>query len=159
MPAKSPVTSLQEVVDAVGVYPPDAYLFVQQGLSHTVEKIHGKKIHEEGINPDNIDAEPADPPVSHHISGRDLCYGLREVALQRWGLLARTVLERWNITTTLDFGRIVFAMVDHQLMQKTEDDTLADFRQVYDFSTALESDYRISDSSCKKPAKPAESKP
>jgi uncharacterized repeat protein (TIGR04138 family) len=129
MPPKSPAKSLQEVVDDVGVYPADAYLFVQQGLSYTVDKLHG-----------NV----TEPSASHHISGRDLCYGLRDVALERWGLLARTVLERWNITTTLDFGRIVFAMVEHQLMHKTEEDNLHDFRQVYDFHTALERDYRIS---------------
>ncbi len=73
--------------------------------------------------------------------------GLREFALARWGLLARTVLARWNITSTLDFGRIVFAMVEHQLLQKTDDDSLADFRQVYEFRSALELDYQISESS------------
>jgi uncharacterized repeat protein (TIGR04138 family) len=128
MPAKRPAPTLQEVVDSVGVYPADAYIFVQQGLSYTVEKIHG---------------EVPEPNASHHISGRDLCLGLREVALDRWGYLARTVLQRWNITSTLDFGRIVFAMVEHQLMQKTEQDQLNDFRQVYDFHTAFECGYRI----------------
>jgi uncharacterized repeat protein (TIGR04138 family) len=143
MPEKRPVSSLQEVVDAVGVYPADAYLFVQQGLSYTVEKIHG---------------QVPEPNASHHISGRDLCLGLRDVALDRWGLLARTVLERWNITTTLDFGRIVFAMVEHQLMQKTEHDQLHDFRQVYDFQAALESSYRIATPAEPARAKKAESK-
>jgi uncharacterized repeat protein (TIGR04138 family) len=128
VPSKHPANSLQEVVDAVGVYPMDAYLFVQQGLSYAVEKIHG---------------EVAEPTANHHISGRDLCLGLRDVALERWGLLARTVLQRWNITTTLDFGRIVFAMIEHNYMQKTDQDRLDDFRQVYDFRTELESGYRI----------------
>jgi uncharacterized repeat protein (TIGR04138 family) len=128
MAAKPPLKSLQEVVDEVGVYPVDAFLFVQQGLSYTVDKIHG---------------EGTEPNASHHISGRDLCNGLKEVAHQRWGLLANTVLHRWNITTTLDFGRIVFAMVEHNHMQKTDEDTLADFRQVFDFQTALEREYRI----------------
>ena len=128
MPSKRPASSLQEVVDAVGVYPMDAYLFVQQGLSYAVDKIHG---------------EVAEPAASHHISGRDLCLGLRDVALDRWGLLARTVLQRWNITTTLDFGRIVFAMIEHNHMQKTEQDQLNDFKQVYDFGTEFENAYRI----------------
>jgi uncharacterized repeat protein (TIGR04138 family) len=143
MAEKRPPISLQEVVDAVGVYPADAYLFVQQGLSYAVEKIHG---------------EVAEPIASHHISGRDLCLGLREVALDRWGYLARTVLERWNITSTLDFGRIVFAMVEHQLMQKTENDNLHDFRLVYDFHTALEASYHISAPTENDQPKRAESK-
>jgi uncharacterized repeat protein (TIGR04138 family) len=144
MAGKRPIVSLQDVVDEVGVYPVDAYLFVREGLGFTVDKIHG---------------QITEPDASHHISGRDLCMGLREVALQRWGLLARTVLERWNITTTLDFGRIVFAMVEHNLMQKTDDDSLSDFRHVFDFPTALERDYRIGDAPPAECATQAESKP
>jgi uncharacterized repeat protein (TIGR04138 family) len=143
MSAKNPAKSLQEVVDEVGVYPADAYLFVQQGLSFTVDKIHG---------------QITEPDASHHISGRDLCLGLREVAQDRWGFLARTVLERWNITSTLDFGRIVFAMVEHHLMQKTEDDNLTDFRQVYDFQAAFERDYHINPAAKDDRPKRAESK-
>jgi uncharacterized repeat protein (TIGR04138 family) len=127
MPPKGPTKSLQEVVDAVGVYPADAYLFVQQGLNYTVEKVH----------------KDTDPEASHHVGGRELCDGLRELALKNWGLLARIVLQRWNITTTMDFGRIVFAMVEHDLLQKTEEDTIEDFRQVYDFRAAFENNYRI----------------
>jgi uncharacterized repeat protein (TIGR04138 family) len=77
------------------------------------------------------------------VGGRELCLGLQEFALQQWGLLAKTVLARWNITTTLDFGRIVFAMVQHSLLQKTEDDCLDDFNNIYDFRTAFETSYRI----------------
>jgi uncharacterized repeat protein (TIGR04138 family) len=57
--------------------------------------------------------------------------------------LARTVLVRWNVTSTYDFGRIVFAMVDSGLMQKTDDDSIEDFRNVYDFKTAFDAAYRI----------------
>jgi uncharacterized repeat protein (TIGR04138 family) len=127
MPPKGPVKSLQEVVEAVGVYPPEAYVFVQQGLGYTVEKIH----------------QATDPEASHHVGGRELCEGLREFALKQWGLLARLVLARWSITTTMDFGRIVFAMVEHDLLQKTEEDQVEDFRQVYDFGAAFETNYKI----------------
>ena len=143
MPAKSPDITLQQVVDAVGVYPAEAYLFVQEGLSHTLQKMHG---------------EITEPDASHHISGQDLCKGLHEVAQDRWGFLARIVLERWGITTTLDFGRIVFAMVEHHFMQKTDRDNLNDFRNVYDFRDAFESNYRISTATPDLSAKPAESK-
>ncbi len=136
MPAKTSTKSLQDVVDAVGVYPQEAFLFVQQGLTHTVDKIH------RGVT---------DPDASHHVGGRALCEGLRDLALSQWGLLARTVLLRWNITTTLDFGRIVFAMVEHQLLQKTDEDNLEDFRGVYDFQAALETSYRIAAPSLSQP--------
>jgi uncharacterized repeat protein (TIGR04138 family) len=120
--------SVQQVVQDVGLYPPEAYAFIQKGLAHTVQKLHGKQ---------------KDPKASCHVTGQDLCEGLREFALAEWGRLARTVLRRWNITSTLDFGRIVFAMVDGGLMQKTEEDSVEDFRNVYDFRNAFESDYQI----------------
>lgn len=121
--------TLEEVVELVDRYPIEAFLFVQQGLSYTVEKHHGRK---------------SEPDVSRHVTGQDLCAGLHEYALGRWGMMARTVLRRWNINSTYDFGRIVFAMVDHRLMQKTDEDTVEDFRDVFDFRTAFESGYRIS---------------
>ena len=121
--------SVQQVIEDLGLYPPEAYAFIQQGLSFTVQKLHGKV---------------KDPKANRHVSGPDLCEGLRELAIAQWGRMARTVLRRWNITSTLDFGRIVFAMVEGGLMQKTDDDTLEDFRNVYDFRAALENEYQIS---------------
>jgi uncharacterized repeat protein (TIGR04138 family) len=139
-----PEKTLQQVVDAVGTYPIDAYIFVREGLSFTADKIHGQAT--------------ADGEVARHITGSDLCLGLREFALQRWGLLARTVLKRWNITTTMDFGRIVFALVEHNHMQKTDEDDINDFRQVFDFRAAFESDYRISAVTERQPPARVESK-
>jgi uncharacterized repeat protein (TIGR04138 family) len=129
-PSEKPIKekSVQQVVEDVGLYPPEAYAFIQRGLTHTVQKMHGKQ---------------KDPKASRHVTGHDLCEGLREVALAEWGRLARTVLRRWNITSTLDFGRMVFAMVEAGLMQKTEDDSIEDFRNVYEFRTAFESEYQI----------------
>ena len=127
MPPKGPAKSLHDVVEAVGVYPEEAYVFVQSGLNYTVEKVH----------------KQTEPNASHHVGGRELCDGLRELAQNQWGMLARIVLERWNITSTLDFGRIVFAMVEHDMLQKTDDDTLEDFRHVYDFRAAFDSNYHI----------------
>lgn len=125
----SPKKSLDEIVDIVGLYPREAYKFVQAGLGYTVEKVHA----------DLAD----DPEASRHVSGQQLCEGLREYALKEWGLLAHTVLKRWNITSTFDFGRIVFALVEHEHMAATDDDSLEDFRNVFDFKTAFDSDYKI----------------
>ena len=123
-----PEKSLEQVVEETGTYPIQAFEFVQHGLGYTVEKIHG---------------DVKDPNASRHISGRDLCEGLREFALLKWGLMARTVLNRWNIRRTIDFGRIVFALVESAHMAKTEDDTIEDFRDVYDFASAFDGGYRI----------------
>ena len=129
MPAKEPrpVKAIEQVVEQVGLYPIEAYDFVQQGLQYTVQTIHG---------------EVKDPTANRHVNGRHLSEGLREYALKQWGRLARAVLRRWNITRTDDFGRIVFALVDSGYMTKTEEDTPEDFRNVYDFAT-LEEEYQI----------------
>ncbi len=132
----TPEISLTEIVDLVGLYPIEAYDFVQQGLSYTVDRTHGERERTK----QKTDVEEV---VSRHVDGRQLCYGLRDYALMNWGMLARTVLGRWNIRRTLDFGRIVFALVDHGHMQKTEDDTVEDFRDVFDFAAAFEAGYRI----------------
>jgi uncharacterized repeat protein (TIGR04138 family) len=129
-PSDKPIQekSVQQVVQDVGLYPPEAYAFIQKGLGHTVQKLHGKQ---------------KDPRASRHVTGQDLCEVLREVALAEWGRLARTVLRRWNVTSTLDFGRMVFAMVEAGLMQKTDEDSIEDFRNVYDFRSAFEGEYQI----------------
>jgi uncharacterized repeat protein (TIGR04138 family) len=126
----SPLKSLDEIVEIVALYPREAYKFVQAGLAYTVEKIH-------------VDLDDDDPEASRHVSGQQLCEGLREFALREWGLLARTVLRRWGIASTYDFGRIVFALVEHGHMSKTDDDDLEDFRNVFDFKSAFDHNYQI----------------
>jgi uncharacterized repeat protein (TIGR04138 family) len=122
--------TLEELADIVGLYPPAAFDFIEEGLRHTVQEAHG-------------DEKAKSSEVCRHVSGQQLCEGLRNLALEKWGMMARTVLWRWNITSTLDFGRIVFALIDAGQMQKTDEDTLEDFKNVFDFKRAFESTYRI----------------
>jgi uncharacterized repeat protein (TIGR04138 family) len=134
--AVEPEKSLKEVVEALGVYPVEAFNFVQQGLGYTVQKIHGQRQEKES-------KDPKEPKASRHVSGQQLCEGLKEYALLQWGMMAEAVLRRWNITTTFDFGRIVFTLVENGFMQQTEEDTVEDFRNVYDFKTAFAAGYKI----------------
>ena len=53
--------------------------------------------------------------------------------------MAKTVLEHWGIKETLDFGKIVFALVEIGLMRKTNEDSLDDFKEIYDFNQAFDS--------------------
>ena len=78
------------------------------------------------------------PVDSRHVSGQQLCTGMRDLAVRRWGLLAGTVLRRWGIRSTLDFGRIVYALIDAGMMSRTPDDSLDDFKAVFDFSAAFD---------------------
>ncbi len=105
-------------------YPMDAFLFVQRGLEYTVRRVHGQ-------------AKPGADTQSRHISGQALCFGLRDYALEQYGLLARVVLRQWHIQGTEDFGQIVFTMIQTGLMAKTPEDSLRDFDAVYDFNEAF----------------------
>lgn len=120
---------LERIAEQVGLYPWEAFDFVERGTVFTIQKIHGKA----GI----AAAAP------RHVHGPELCRGLGEYAKTRWGYLACTVLQRWRINTTLDFGRIIFSMIEHNLMVSDEQDTLDDFRNVFDLRAELETAYRI----------------
>jgi uncharacterized repeat protein (TIGR04138 family) len=110
--------------DKAGPFPPQAFQFVREGLAHTVKSIHG-----DGLS--GLDDE------GRHVSGQQLCLGLRDFAIKQYGRLAKTVLVSWSIKGTDDFGRIVFAMIEAGLMRKTEEDSLEDFRAVFDFDEAF----------------------
>lgn len=57
-----------------------------------------------------------------------------DFALRQYGRLARTVLAKWHIHSTDDFGKIVFAMIEAKILAKTEENSAEDFRAVFDFS-------------------------
>ena len=126
---KKPERDIEEIFGEDGRYPLDAVRFVREGLNFTVNK----------INPDG--GEGGRP---RHVSGQELCEGLRELALQRWGLMAQKVLRQWNVKKTRDFGEIVFLLVTNGWMQKEPDDRVEDFDDVYDFADAFDAGFEIS---------------
>lgn len=112
--------------EKAGPYPVEAFSFVREGLSFTAQQVHG--------DPEAV------PEAERHINGQQLCLGLRDFAIEKYGMLAPVVLEHWNIRRTDDFGRIVFAMIEAGLMSKTDRDSFEDFRGVYDFDEAFSRD-------------------
>lgn len=96
-----------------------AYLVVLAALNHVLDEL----------------------PKRRHISGRELAEGVRDVALERFGLLARAVLGHWGIHRTEDVGEIVFALVENGLLVKQDEDRIEDFRDVYDFEEVFEVRY------------------
>lgn len=124
---QTPTINWKLLSESAGGFSPAAFDFVREGLQHTVERVHGEM--------DLSDFDPDDE--TRHVAGADLCLGLRDLAIRRYGMLAKTVLGRWNIRETADFGRIVFAMIDAGLLRKTEDDSFDDFVGVFDFDEAF----------------------
>lgn len=160
-----PPKTMEALIGHVGRYPEDAFLFVREGLGFTSEKLHGPEndahrslqqfliendlewneliaLYHAGTLPDDlvetIESAGGCDKLNRHISGRELCWGLRDLALQRWGMLARTVLESWNVKSTQDFGRIVFGFIDMEMMRKQPDDRLEDFDDVFTFREAFD---------------------
>ena len=159
------ITTLNDLARHVGRYPEEAFLFVREALGFVTEKLHGpetpahRALHEyvmsqemdwgdlatqylTGTLPepvvDAIDAAGGCEKLNRHVGGHELCWGLRDYALSRWGMLSRAVLNNWNIRSTDDFGRIVFGFIDCDLMQKQSDDTLEDFQDIYSFEEAFD---------------------
>jgi len=96
-----------------------SYLFVLQALHSVIQTL--------------------DEP--RHITGRELTEGVRELALGRYGPMARTVLEHWGIHSTEDVGGVVFAMVEQGILIKQDGDRPEDFADVFDFEEAFEANY------------------
>ena len=80
-------------------------------------------------------------PERRHISGRELAAACRDLALERYGVVARLVLEHWGIRATSDIGDIVFTLVDLGLLISLPSDTRDEFADVFDFADAFEREY------------------
>lgn len=76
-----------------------------------------------------------------HVTGQELAQGVRDLAMDRFGPMARTVLEHWGIHATEDVGRVVFAMVEQGILIKQDGDQPEDFTDVFDFEEAFELNY------------------
>ena len=100
-------------------YDPEAYLFVFESLDHAIAKLGERR----------------------HLTGSELSLAARDLAVERFGFLARTVLEAWGVTRTDDFGEIVYHLIDDGVMSKTDEDKKSDFDGVYDFHEAFDLDY------------------
>ncbi len=99
----------------------DAYLFVKDALDYTVKTL----------------SKPSEGP-DRHVSGNELLEGIRAYAIDQFGPVTLTVLHYWGISQPRDFGEIVFNMVEHGILGKTDEDTREDFEGGYDFSEAFE---------------------
>ena len=76
-----------------------------------------------------------------HISGRELTFACRDLARERFGVMARVVLERWGIRRTEDIGAVVFTLVDLGYLASLPGDTAEQFASVFDFAETFERQY------------------
>jgi uncharacterized repeat protein (TIGR04138 family) len=76
-----------------------------------------------------------------HVSGQELVEGIRSYARAEFGPMAKHVLNHWGVHATRDFGEIVFLLVERGLLRKTEEDSLEDFDDGFDFEAVFEREY------------------
>lgn len=76
-----------------------------------------------------------------HVAGPELAEACRDLARERYGVLARMVLEYWGIRRTADIGDVVFTLVDLGLLLSQASDTRDDFTDLFDFGEAFDRDY------------------
>jgi uncharacterized repeat protein (TIGR04138 family) len=117
---RKPEKTLDQVAREIGTYDVEAYRFVFESLDHLLQKL-GKR---------------------RHVSGAELCHAIRELAIERFGFLARTVLAEWGVRETGDFGAIVFNLIKYDLMSKTPEDRQSDFNDIYDFESVFDRAFR-----------------
>jgi uncharacterized repeat protein (TIGR04138 family) len=120
--------SIEEIARLDGRYSLRAFEFIQEGLSRTAKKTYGDETENEG---------------PHHVTGKELCMGLAELASEKWGYLARIVLNQLGIKSTYDFGSIVYLMVENKWMHARPEDTIEEFDSVYNFEEVFEKKFQF----------------
>jgi len=156
---------IEQIVAELGRYPLDAFLFIQECIGAASHKTHGRMSpgeaavskwmaeHEIDVEDLRLRCQSGDLPaeiaglveelggpekLNRHVTGQQLRWAVRDVATERWGLMARAVLARWNVRRTEDIGAIVFALVESEWLRKQPTDRIEDFDHVFDFAAADE---------------------
>jgi uncharacterized repeat protein (TIGR04138 family) len=115
---------INKLVEEDRRYEAKAYRFVREGLDYTM-KLHKK----------------SPKKAQRHVTGKELLEGLRDFTLREFGPMSKTVLNEWGIMQCRDFGEIVFNLVQHGVLGKSEDDRIEDFENVYEFDDAFVKPY------------------
>src|SRR5215475_1910114 len=126
--------ALDSIVRSDPRYQRDAYVFLRDALDFTTKR-----------------QKKAKGTSVRHVSGPELLEGLRQYALKEFGPMVMTVFDSWGIHSSADIGNMVFNLIGAGIFGKTEEDSIEDFRNVYDFEEAFVKPFA--------PAKPETVKP
>lgn len=76
-----------------------------------------------------------------HINGKELALACRDLALEKFGVMAGLVLEHWGVRSSADLGDVVFTLVDLGLLMSQPSDSREEFADVFDFDQAFAREY------------------
>ena len=108
--------ALDSIVRSDPRYQRDAYVFLRDALDFTTKQ-----------------QKKAKGTSIRHVSGPELLEGVRQYALKEFGPMVMTVFDSWGIHASEDIGNMVFNLIGAGIFGKTEEDSIEDFRNVYDF--------------------------
>src|SRR6184192_993051 len=112
--------ALDSIVASDTRYTRDAYIFLRNALDYTTKqqkKIKGATV--------------------RHVAGPELLEGVRQYALKEFGPMALSVFSFWGIHRCEDIGHMVFNLIGAGIFGKTDEDSMDDFKAVYDFRDAF----------------------
>ena len=112
--------ALDSIVASDPRYQREAYVFLRDALDFTTKqqkKVKGATV--------------------RHVTGPELLGGVRQYALKEFGPLVMTVFDSWGIHSSEDIGNMVFNLIGAGIFGKTEEDSIEDFKNVYDFEDAF----------------------
>ena len=112
--------ALESIVANDPRYHRDGYVFLRDALDFTTKQ--QKKI--KGVS-------------VRHVSGPELLDGVRQYALKEFGPMVMTVFDSWGIRSCQDIGHMVFNLIGAGVFGKTEEDSIEDFKNVFDFEEAF----------------------
>jgi uncharacterized repeat protein (TIGR04138 family) len=111
---------LDIIVERDRRYDRNAFVFLREALEYTQTTV----------------GKPKKGEV-RHVSGGELLDGIRNYAIEQFGPMVPTVFSEWGIHSCEDFGEMVFLLVAHNVLAKTENDSRDDFKNGYDFYEAF----------------------
>ncbi len=104
-------------------YPQEAFLYV----ASTLRRLLAER-----------EASVAKAGEDSHVTGQQLTLYLRDSLIREFAFLAPEILSAWGITETMDFGNIIYDLVEVGLLSTSENDSRADFLNVFRIPGGLE---------------------
>ena len=117
--------ALDSIVASDARYHREAYVFLRDALDFTTKQ--QKKIKGAAVK---------------HVAGPELLEGVRQYAVKEFGPMAMSVFSFWGIQRCEDIGRMVFNLIAAGIFGKTDEDSMDDFKAVYDFREAFEKPFK-----------------
>jgi len=119
--------AFQELAVLDGRFSVEAFRFLYESLEEAL-RLAGKE------DADGID---------RHLTGQEVLTGMRSMAGRMFGPMAAQVWRTWGVAESMEWGRIVFLLVDKGLLSRREEDSIEDFREGFDFDCVFVENYSV----------------